>query len=265
MRPGVAATVVVLAVVSACSPGMGALAQSSEVSLTIYGAASLTDALAAVKTAYERQRPGTTLVVATDSSTRLRTQIEDGAPADVFLSADQANPQQLVAAGLTDGAGVDFAGNVLTIIVPADNPAGIASPADLARTGVRIVATGDEVPIAKYARQVVANLASESGYPADFGARYEANVVSKEENVNAIVAKIELGEGDAAIVYATDARAASGVVEVPIPAPANVLATYAGVVVRASHSRDAAHDFLGWLAGPEGTAVLAVFGFQAPP
>ena len=96
---------------------------------------------------------------------------------------------------------------------------------------MKIIAAGDEVPITKYATQVVDNLAREPGYPADFAAAYAANVVSREDNVKAVVAKIELGEGDAAIVYVTDAKASTKVATVDIPAGANVPATYAGVVV----------------------------------
>jgi molybdate transport system substrate-binding protein len=159
---------------------------------------------------------------------------------------------------------VDFAGNTLTVIVPAANPAGITTAADLARSGVKVIAAGADVPIAKYTTQVVANLAGSGGYPAGFAAAYDENVVSKEDNVKAVVAKIELGEGDAAIVYATDAKASTKVATVPIPAEANVPATYAGVVVKASANAAAAQAFLTWLAGPDGRAVLRTFGFLPP-
>ena len=159
---------------------------------------------------------------------------------------------------------VDFAGNTLTVIVPAANPAGITTPADLARSGVKVIAAGADVPIAKYTTQVVANLAGTGGYPAGFAAAYDENVVSKEDNVKAVVAKIELGEGDAAIVYLTDAKASTKVKTIEIPAEANVPATYAGVVVKASPNAAAAHDFLTWLAGPDGQAVLGEFGFLPP-
>ncbi len=232
--------------------------------LTVLAAASLKDALAAVKTAYEAAVPGTTVTIATDSSATLRTQIEQGAPADLFLSADEQNPQDLVDAGLTDGDAGAFAVNQLTVVVPSDNPAGIASPADLARPDVTIVAAGDEVPISGYARQVVARLASLPGYPGDFAAAYAANVVSKEENARAVLAKIELGEADAAIVYVTDARASEGVSAIEIPPKANVMASYAGVVVKTASHLAEAHAFLDWLAGPRGQGILAGFGFGAP-
>jgi molybdate transport system substrate-binding protein len=232
--------------------------------LTIYGAASLKGVLDKVKTAYETANPGTALTISTDSSATLETQIEQGAPADVFLSADTTNPKKLVDKGLAAGAAVTFAGNKLTVIVPTTNPAGIKTPADLAKTGVKVIAAGDAVPITKYATQLVANLAKEAGYPADFAAKYTANIASKEDNVKAIVAKIELGEGDAGIVYVTDAKASTTVTTIDVPDTANVPATYAGVVVKASRNAAAAQAFLTWFAGPDGQAILSTFGFLPP-
>ncbi len=247
-----------------CCPSKPALTAAPG-RLLIYGAASLSGVLAQVKTAYAAAAPGTRLTVSTDSSSALETQIEQGAPADVFLSADTANPQKLVEEGLADGTAVTFARNILTIIVPADNPAGIKTPADLAEPGVKVIAAGDTVPITKYATQLVANLARVSGYPADFAAAYAANVVTKEDNVKAVVAKIELGEGDAAIVYVTDANASTKVTTIGVLATANVPATYVGVVVKASANAVAARAFLTWFAGPGGQTILGSFGFLPPP
>ena len=274
-----ACSLLVLAVsIAACSnssPGAAAetdLASTSRstgsvapTELTVFGAASLKEALGSIQPAYQAAVPDTTLIVATDSSATLRTQIEQGAPADLFLSADQKNPQTLVDAGLTDGPAVAFARNTLTVIVPADNPAGIETPADLARPGVKVAAAGDDVPITAYAERAVGRLATLPGYPKDFSQAYAANIVSREQNVKAVVAKIELGEGDAAIVYITDARASTAVAALAIPNAANVPATDAGVVVAASTRHQAAHAFLDWLVGPVGSAILARFGFQPPP
>ncbi len=278
VRSRILALVGILAVASvACSGGApatvvpansaapsGAPASAAAASLTVYAAASLNGVLARVASTYEAANPGTTLVISTDSSAALETKIEQGAPADVFLSADAKNPKTLVDKGLTAGPAVTFAGNLLTVVVPSANPAGITSPADLARVGVKVIAAGDSVPITKYAAQLVANLAGQPGYPAGFAAGYAANIVSREDNVAAVVAKIELGEGDAAIVYVTDARASTKVTTIPVPAGTNVPARYAGVVVRASANADAAQRFLAWLAGPNGQAILASFGFSAP-
>lgn len=260
------AIVFVLSVASGCSVADGGSRESSgDVELTVFGAASLRNALAAIEAAYEASTPGTTLTIATDSSSTLRSQIEQGAPADLFLSADEQNPRALFHRGLTDGETIDFASNTLTVVVPPDNPAGIGSPADLARPGVKIVAADDEVPISGYARQLVARLAVLEGYPSDFAAAYEANVVSREENATAVVAKIELGEADAAIAYVTDARSSGRVTAVAIPSEANVAATYAGVVTSSSTNPAAAHAFLSWLVGPQGSAILVTFGFGPPP
>jgi molybdate transport system substrate-binding protein len=195
----------------------------------------------------------------------LRAQIEQGAPADVLLSADTTQPAALVDDGHTVGEPRIFAGNQLGIIVPSGNPAAIATPADLARPGVKIVAAGDAVPITAYATSLVANLASADGYPRDFDERYAANVVSREDDVGAVVAKIELGEGDAAIVYRTDAVASDSIATVEIPPEANVIASYAAVIIAGTPHADAATAFLDWLIGPAGQAVLARRGFSAPP
>jgi molybdate transport system substrate-binding protein len=232
--------------------------------LTIFAAASLKNALEQARTAYEAANPGTTLTISTDSSSALETQIEQGAPADVFLSADTTNPQKLVDGDFTAGQPIPFAGNELVIIVPADNPAGIESLSDLAEDGVKLIAAGDEVPITKYTTQLIEKLAQQPDAPPYFAMRYSRNVASKEDSVSGIVSKIELGEGDAGIVYVTDAAAAEDVTPVEIPEGSNVPVTYAGVVLDASQNREAASAFLDWLAGPEGQAVLAELGFLPP-
>ena len=264
LRP-IAVTGLLTVIVAGCAAGATAPASvDAPARLTIYGAASLTAALDKVKPAWERSHQGSPLTISTDSSAALATQIEQGAAADVFLSADTSNPGRLVDKGLADGAAVTYAGNGLTIVVPASNPAGIETPADLARPGVKIIAAADDVPITKYAMQAVANLGRLGDYPASFGAGYAANVVSREDNVKAVVAKIELGEGDAAIVYATDARASTKLATVALPPEADVPATYAGVVVKATEHAAAAHEFLDWLTEPEGQAILGTLGFLPP-
>jgi molybdate transport system substrate-binding protein len=266
-----------IVVLAACSSGVGTspsrstspapppnAASPAPAALTIYGAASLKGVLDDVKTAYEATTRGAMLTTSTDSSSALETQIEQGAPADVFLSADTTNPQKLIDQGLAAGAAVTFARNELTVIVPTANSAGIHSPLDLANAGVKVIAAGDAVPITKYATQLIADLGNERGYPADYAAKVRGNIASKEDNVKAVVAKIELGEGDAAIVYMTDAEASTKVSTIDVPASANVPATYTGVVVKASPNAAAAGAFLDWFAGPAGQAILASFGFLPP-
>lgn len=233
------------------------------VNLTVFGAASLKTALDQVKAEYEASHAGTTLTISTGSSSALRTQIEEGAVADLFLSADASNPQALVDAGATDGPAEAFAANVLTVVVPEGNPAGISSPADLANEGLRIVAAGEDVPITRYATEVVANLAGLPDYPEGFAEAYEASIVSREENVGAVTSKIDLGEGDAAIVYVTDALAAD-LDTVDIPADANVVASYNSVVLKSSTNKPAAHTLLDWIKGTDGQEILTGLGFSPP-
>jgi molybdate transport system substrate-binding protein len=254
----------IVLVAAGCAVGTARSPSVDRSELTIYAAASLKAALEAARTAYEGVAPGTTLTLSTDSSSTLAAQIEQGAPADVFLSADTTQPARLVEGGFARGDAVVFATNTLAIVVPSENPGGIRTPADVARPGVRIVAAGDEVPITRYAEELVMNLADEAGYPADFAATYAANIASREDNVKAIVAKIELGEGDAGIVYVTDAKASTTVKAIDVPDTANVAATYSGIVVDASTNPAAAKAFLDWFAGPEGQSILTGFGFGSP-
>ena len=267
MNRTLVAALAMACVVGACTVGQPSTGPLPPVGpLTIYAASSLQPALEEAEALWEQGHTGSTLTFSFDSSAALETKIEQGAPADVFLSADTTNPKKLLDAGFASGDPQDFATNALTIIVPVSNPAHIASPFDLAKPGVRVVAAADSVPIAAYATQLVQNLARLPGAPAGFEAAYAANVITKADNVRAVVSHVELGEGDAAIVYASDADASGHVGTVAItPDSANVVATYAGVVVKASARQAAAQAFLEWLTGPIGQAVLASHGFLPSP
>jgi molybdate transport system substrate-binding protein len=247
-----------LAVPAACGARGG-----SPVSLTVFAAASLRDALTEAGTVYSAETPGVSVTFSFDSSTALRTQIEQGAPADAFASADTTNPQALVDAGLAVGPVTVFARNRLAIVVPKGNPAGIRDPRDLARPGIRIVGAGEAVPVSRYVEACLSRLGGLPGYPSDYAARADANVVSREDNVRSALTKVELGEADAAFVYATDAAASGAVDQVPIPTEANVEATYGAVPTAASSHQAEAAGFVAWLAGPKGGAVLATYGFLA--
>jgi molybdate transport system substrate-binding protein len=260
MRAALLITALLVASCSASAPS----ATPRAIGLTIYAAASLKPALTKLEPAWEAAHPDASLTISTDSSAALETKIEQGAPVDVFLSADTSNPQKLVDKGLADGGIVAFAGNLLALIVPAANPASISTYADLATEGVRIIAAADSVPITKYATQLVANLALQRNCPADFAARYAANIVTREDSVAGVVAKVGLGEGDAGIVYVTDAKSSADVSSIDLPQAANVKATYGGVVLKQSKAVPAARAFLNWIARGEGQAILASFGFRAP-
>jgi molybdate transport system substrate-binding protein len=241
-------------VLSAPEPAVTLLAADGE--LTVFAAASLRGAFEASEPMYEALS-GLDLVYSFDASSFLRTQIEEGAPADVFASADTVNAEALLDAGLASDP-VAFACNELTIIVPAANPAGIDTFDDIADRGVRVIAAGEAVPITRYATQLVDALGIADGYAA--------NIVSEEDNVAAVRAKVELGEGDAAIVYVTDAMASGqAVIEIGLPPEVNVSATYAAVVVAGTDQVDESRAFLEWLIGPGGQAGLSAFGFLPAP
>jgi molybdate transport system substrate-binding protein len=249
-----------------CAPGQ-ATASSAPAGatdgsdVTVFAASSLTDAFEALQEPWAGSHPGSDLILSLDSSSILRAQIEEGAPADVFVSADLANAQVLVDGCLARAPLTVFAGNSLTIVVPAGDPAGIGSPAGLARPGVRYVAAGPQVPITRYARQAIDRLSELDGYPSDFAAAVAANTISEEDNVRAVLAKIELGEGDSAIVYATDAASSDDVVAIPLPQEADVPATYAAVAVTEGPEPAMGAAFLEFLLAPEAQAILERFGF----
>lgn len=244
--------------VAGCGPASSSSGPSAVI--TAFVAASLRDAMAAAAPAYA-DTTGVRIETSADASAALRVQIEQGARADLFLSADTKNPDALLAGGLVIGSVVPFTQNSLAIIVPKSNPAGIQTALDVGRSGVKIVAAGEGVPITGYADRLVEQLAAGTANPGTFVAAYAANLVTREDNVKAVVTKIELGEGDAAIVYVTDALAATGVIVIPIPIGSNILATYAGIVPATALHPDAGRSFLDWMAGPSGQAILARFGF----
>lgn len=265
MRPARANIAVLAIAVAVAAGGCGERAAGQgPTELTVFAAASLRDALTAAGAEYRAEVPNVSLAFSFDASSALRTQIEQGAPAHAFASADMANPQALVEGGFAVGPVAQFAGNRLTIVVPSGNPAAIRDPRDLARADVLIVGASEAVPISRYVEECLDRLAGLPGFPADFAAAVEANVVSREDNVRSALTKVELGEADAAIVYVTDAASSDSVEEIPIPAAANVEATYGVVAVSDSRHPAEAAAFVGWLAGPGGTAALGLFGFLGP-
>jgi len=246
-------------------PAAGSASGGIAGKVTVFAASSLTDSFRSIGDAFTKAHPGITIEFNFASSSALATQIEQGAPADIFASADSLQIQRLVEKSLIEGAPVTFARNLPVIAVPADNRAGIATPKDLAKPGVKLVLASEDVPIGNYSREIIDRLAAEPAYGAAFKDAALKNVVSNEANVRVVLTKVELGEGDAGIVYRTDAQASNGrVTTVPLPADANVVASYPIAVVAASKNQDAASEFVLFVRGPEGQAVLRDAGFESP-
>jgi len=233
--------------------------------LIVFAAASLTESFAEVKSAFEKANPGVTVQYNFAGSQALVTQLTQGAKADVFASADQANMDNATKGGvIAAGTPVIFARNKLVIIVPKDNRAGIQSAKDLAKPGVKFDTAQMSVPVGTYTQQVLDNFGKLPEYGADFKAQVGKNTVSQEDNVKAIVQKVRLGEADAGIVYLTDAQAAKDKLTfIPIPDAQNIIATYPLAVVKGAPQAALAQKFVDYLGAADGQAILAKYGFAA--
>ena len=235
-------------------------AQPSSSTLTVFAAASLRDVFGDLRTTFEREHPGVKTQFNFAGSQELRTQIEQGAPADVFASADTKHMDSAHRAGLVHAPKL-FATNTPVIVVPADNPAKVGSLEDLA-TVKRLVIGTPEVPIGKYTLQILDK--AKARYGADFPARVQARVASREFNVRQVLTKVRLGEADAGIVYRTDVRSAGDKVRViEIPPELNVLAEYPIATVARAPNAELARAWVGLLTGPAGQAALERAGFGA--
>jgi molybdate transport system substrate-binding protein len=230
--------------------------------LTVYAAASLTDAFKELGKTLEASHPGLTVQFNFAGSQQLALQIEQGAPADVFASADQRWMDYVKEKGLVDGESTIFARNRLVAIVPRTNPARIGKLQDLARRGTKMVMAAEAVPAGKYSREMLQNLVGALGFPQEYDRRVLANVVSQEENVKAVVAKVQLGEADAGVVYRSDVTpAVSRFVRVfEIADPNNVIATYPIAMLKAAKNAEAARQFVELVSSGAGQRVLQHHG-----
>ena len=221
--------------------------------LTVFAAASLKAPFTALARSFEASHPGIRVRLSFAGSSDLATQLGQGAPADVFASADPANMAKVTGAGLAEGSPRNFASNTLTIAVPPANPAGITSFADLARPGTRVVVCAPQVPCGAAAVAVEGKT----------GVRLAP--VSEESSVTDVLGKVASGEADAGLVYVTDVKGAAGKVKgVPFPESAAAVNTYPITALRGSRNKDLADAFLEEVTGAEGEKVLADAGFGRP-
>jgi molybdate transport system substrate-binding protein len=251
---------------AACTalPAQTGQAGATKPEIVVFAAASLTDAFEEIGTAFGAVHDAT-VVFNFAGSQQLAQQLGSGAPADVFASANNRQMQVAVDAGrvLTDAVRT-FAGNRLVIVTPGDNPAAIATLTDLATPGLKLILADPAVPVGQYARELLAQASAAPAYSAAFSSTVLANVVSYEENVRAVLAKVTLGEADAGIVYASDVTGdqRSRVRVVAIPDAINVIASYPIAPVTDSARPDLAQAFVDFVLGPDGQAILASYGFS---
>jgi molybdate transport system substrate-binding protein len=214
------------------------------VQLVIYAAASLTNVFPQINSAQKYSYGG---------SNTLAAQIQQGAPADVFASANLTLPQQLYAKGLCTKP-VVFTRNTLVIVVPKSNPANVHSVYDLTKSGVKVDVAAPAVPVGGYTLQILKNM--------NLAAAVQKNVVSQETDVREVLAKVALGEADAGFVYSTDARTVQGQVRViKLPTWAQPKVQYGACVVTASAHRAAARAWVNKLLGKAAQAKLLAAGF----
>jgi molybdate transport system substrate-binding protein len=237
-------------------------AAPAAVSLNVFAAASLTASFKEIATDYQSAHSNVKITYNFNGSQLLEQQLANGAPADIFASADQANMQKATKANLVDTPQV-FARNKLVIIVPASNSANITSLKDLAKKGVKLVVGAPAVPIGNYALQILDKLGKAPDYGPTYESSVKANFVSQEENVTAVVQKVQLGEADAGIVYRTDVTSsvASKVKIIDIPDNFNVIAQYPIAVTKDSTHATDAQAFEQYILSPQGQSVLTKYGF----
>jgi molybdate transport system substrate-binding protein len=234
--------------------------------LLIFAAGSLADSFPASGELYENQNPDQRLVFNIAGSHQLASQILQGAPADVFASANWAQMQKLINADFIDAKNVQsFASNSLVIIFPVENQAGIQSIADLAKPGLSLVLGDHAVPVGKYSLEFLDQISQTTGLGPGFKTLVLSNIVSYETNVRSVLNKVLLAEADAGIVYSSDIHAfpAGEIGQIEIPAEFNVDAKYYIAPLNTSAYPGQSQDFINFIRSKDGQALMQQFGFSS--
>lgn len=236
--------------------------RSSGGTLNVFAAASLTDAFGELEKTFEKQNPGVKVRATFAGSSTVLAQIQQGAPADVFASADEAKMKKAEKSALISGKPKVFVKNREVIVVPKDNPAGIKNLRQLSRPGTKLVLAEDGVPAAEYAKDILKNANSE--YGSGFEKKVLSNVVSRESDVRAAVNRVAVGDADATFGYASDVTPdiKNKVRVVEIPENLNVTATYPIAVLKNSNNKDLARKWVRLVTSKKGQSVLAKWGFE---
>ena len=225
-------------------------------SITVSAAASLTEVFNQMGTAFQKRNTGTTVTFNYGASSALAAQIQGGAPADVFASADGSNMQKVVTSGQVTADPVDFTANQLTIVVKPGNPKGVEKLGDLSSVGI-VSLCAAAVPCGRYATQML----------SQDGITIPQDKITLGQDAKATLAAVTAGDADAAIVYKTDAKAAGKktVTEIPIPASLNVLAVYPIAPIAASQNGTLADAWITYVLSPAGQKTLKKYGFLPVP
>jgi molybdate transport system substrate-binding protein len=229
--------------------------------LMVFAAASLTEPFTEIGKRLEMSNPGLKVVYNFGGSQALRTQLEQGAQADVFVSADAVQMELAQKSNVAQGDTPIFVKNRLVVIVPKANPGKVGEFRDLAKSGLKLDLANSKVPVGNYSRQAISKAGAD--YGADFEQNVLRNIVSEEENVKQVVTKIQLGEADAGIVYVSDVtpKVSKDIMTVPIPDSYNQLATYPISLTKGVTNRAAAEAFIAFVLSAEGQAILKAHNF----
>jgi molybdate transport system substrate-binding protein len=265
-----AVLLVLIGALSACgsSPASNSSTPTtaSPVTLNVFAAASLTNAFNNIGKAFHNAHPNVTVTFNFAGSQALATQINQGAPVDVFASANQKQMDVVIQAGGADAsASKVFAQNLLVVMTPKNNPGQITTLQDLAKPGLKIVLADKSVPAGQYAIDFLTKASADPGFGKNYQANVTKNVVSYETDVETVVTKVVQGEADAGIVYVTDALAnVSQINEIAIPANLQTLAAYPIAPLKDSKNAATAQQFVDFVLSSDGQAILANYGFMPP-
>lgn len=251
-------------VLAACGAPEADRAQSG--TLTVFAAASLTEVFTQMGADFEAAHPGTSVIFNFAGSQQLAQQLAQGAPADVFASANPRQMQVAIEAGRVDaGTQQVFANNRLVVVLPADNPGSIETLQDLAQPGLKLVLAAEDVPVGAYSRSFLERAAQDAALASDYREALLDNVVSYEQTVKAVLTKVLLGEADAGIVYTSDVTpdVADQVRQIAIPDALNTIATYPIAVVSDAAQPALAQMYIDYVLSPAGQGTLAEYGFLA--
>jgi molybdate transport system substrate-binding protein len=239
-------------------------AAAQQATLTVFAAASLTEAFGEIGQQFE-QKTGSKVVFNFAGSQQLAQQLAQGAPADVFASANNKEMDNAITGGaVISGTQQIFVRNRLVVILPKDNPGQIAALQDLARPGMKLVFAAEQVPVGGYTRQALEKMSADPAFGADFQIRVSANVVSQEENVKSVVTKVSLGEADAGVAYASDVTPALNdkIATIAIPDQFNQLAAYPiAPTSEPPAGKELAQQFVDFVLSPEGQTILGRYNF----
>ena len=253
-----AVSAIAATLLSAAVPALPATPQT----LTVFAAASLHNAFADIGAAFEAAHPGVSVKLNFDGSQILETQIANGAPADVFASADERSMDKARTAGLVDTP-ADFARNSLVMVSQFDE--NLRSLRDLTRDGLKLAICAEAVPCGRYTRIALQKMSADPKFWPNYGDQVLHNVATQEQNVEGVVQKVVVGDADAGFVYATDAILKGGVklVSVPVPDEDQEIATYPIAAVKGSANAALARSFVEFVLSPDGQNVLRARGFRS--